>query len=535
MMNPTIKTPCLALALLAGVLAPGCAAEVGDNEPPQVETAAVQQALNSNELCMENWRPAPAPNGCTIEIGLETVAVVMDQGLSEGKLEINVSATANGDTETWPSDSGATKISDGTSKTIDEQITEVHLARGEQKVMEVCALVTEVDRGGINGQSDNALICEDVTLSCRMPPAYFSGQQPLCKGGLEVDETCSGGFNGAVEASFSAKRADADGDGVINPIDFTPDPCDEESMGDNGRAVIVMFHMGDGPINTLAQNLGTNLEKAMLDYDYVVLLKEENDVAGIQLSAGATSRANLVLDPTADNFVRAFRDVTSKGYDATVFHWGHGTPMDLDDDGVDDDFGFTALDPSDGGDEWLSTAWLRSVLSPSVTGAHTVPIRSVYSVACYHAGFTNAWLEVGAQVVSGAVRINFGPNFYGSFVDDWNSGATHGLALGNEDSASARAATELFIGLQGQTAMADPTLGARPLDCVPPFSLTHPVTGLNACAEWYFENGANSAAGAYDFDGTYDPAMSGADNMWDGSTKVLGGSPTVTKYDAITY
>jgi hypothetical protein len=462
------------------------------------------------------------------EVTLEGVEVTDKQGISDGNLELEVESSfsqgAASGNASWSKD----KAKEDIGYTAGEPMGTFVVPRGSNRTVTLCHTTTEVDFGGSNGRDDVAEECVTTTLSCPgTRERDVAATTNFCKGNRKDNTGACKNFNGTVTVSWKIRLADNDGDGVENEDDFTPDPCDDVKLGEEhqaagGRASITYFRMGDGYLNTLVQHVGVDLEKPMEGYAYVVLLIDDPKFLGLTLSDDALKNANLVLTPTEDNFIRAFREVTSRGYDVDVWEWSHGQL---------DGFGGATLNTIDP-NVTIDSIDLATRLAPSQTGARTVPIRAVYSTVCYHSALNDTWLSVGAQV-SGAPRfISFHPTLAAPFADLWNTGSTYGGAIAAQMAGGAHLIAEDFVFLQGQASLASAALASSlPPGC----GALDSVFNQNPCAKWYFDDGAGDYAG-YDMNGgEYDQTKSGLANLRFSSQWLTQGSPNVTKFSLIDY
>jgi hypothetical protein len=338
-------------------------------------------------------------------------------------------------------------------------------------------------------------------------PAPLSAN--LCH--LDKDGNCKS-TNGRYTAEFSLMMADADHDEVENTEDWTPDICDEANKGQLGRASFTYFHYGDGAFTDLAQHLGTDLSKAQVDYDFTVLVMLPRKFAGFLVDRTAILNADLLLDPTDPNFYLGLREITRRGLDMDIYLHSHGH---LDGaDGAD----FETLDENNP----ITDTELVERLAPELIGTPAVPIRMVYSGACYHGNFDAAWRSVGAKVVSGTWSINFYPNFYGNFADAWNAGDDYATSVAVSETASAKAAAQSFLEVQAASFVCDEDPSGD-----------YWVLGTNACSENFFtdtdgDEGPDEAG--YKLNDDYDPNLSGLENMNNASIRWIDGYLTVRKF-----
>jgi hypothetical protein len=281
-----------------------------------------------------------------------------------------------------------------------------------------------------------------------------------------------------------------------------------KSKGDfKGEASIVYFYMGDDPITTLAQET-VDLSQAFSGADRKILLLDTKESSGTKfLKSKAISQANEVLAPTSDNFLNAIQDAVDDGYVVNVWIFSHGSYY------LSHGKEITYFVGQDG----LITSEDIASLKPA--GCGQLPIRMVYTIACFNEGMNDEWRALGAKVVSGAPGINFYPTQYGRFVSDWNKGINYGTALTNSNTAESRTVVQAYVAALGLKY-------SNKGDC----GLIPNVIGKNDCAEWYFTGG-----GDYDFGDEYDASLSGASNMNWSSKKTISGTSTVTKTSSVSW
>lgn len=500
-------------------------------------------------------QPAPVPPAvdgeCEIEVSADWVAFTEGQGFTETRAEASVLFEI---TEPDGSSSarrtplvGAWKLTVGKERTVNKHLATYVVDENDTLDLELCATFTEHDSEliDINGLDDIGTDCRSVTLTCPQPEMDRMLEADLCRGGDCND------LNGAMAASVKIRRADADGDCVENIDDYTPDPCDELNKGQLCHASMVYFWYGDGWINDLAQNLGTNLSKAMTGYDRTVLMIDDNQIGPFNLDPAATDLADVVMAPTEANFFATLQDLTSRGCDITTWIHAHGDPVwvasitgDVSVGGgwisaqLDDE---SMLDPTQTPN--ITTGELTADTEPAASGTSSVPVRMTYSTACFYELWNQPWLDAGAFVTSGAIDIDFAPNFYSNFADLWNAGADYGTSVAGEFNVLDEALAFAFVLTQGEP---------------PPWLCwVNTVLGRNACARNFFtdtdaEPFVDPNTGVFD-DGpdpakypiggpmwdlagvTYDPTASGAQNMRASSVKAVDGDPFVTRFAPLVW
>lgn len=297
---------------------------------------------------------------------------------------------------------------------------------------------------------------------------------------------------------------DGDGDGVADEDDFCDGVEASETLGAKGEASVIHYYFGDGAFNSLAQDIGVNLDKAVSGYDYTIALSENED-------AGDLEDADRVEEPTKEEFFKAIRDVVRKGYLVDIYIFAHGSGGGFTVKAADDD-----EDAEDGeidGTASLASGAIASHLSPNVIGCdgHHAPIRIVYSVSCYHSSLIDAWTgKGGAKAALGARYVNFYPNQFNKFADKWQDGKSFHDAEDASNTSSSRTASQAYIFTLAKL--------AYPVDC----ALMSPL-GENACAEYYFETEW--------LGDDYNEDESGQWNMNYASSKLFSGDEDVTKND----
>jgi hypothetical protein len=536
-----LKLRWLCLGVLSAI---GCA-----TDPSPTPTNEVSQAICTPRppidprMCNPEEPVAPPPiNGkCTIELRVTKVGFWTGQGWVEDRAEANAFFTATNQ------DTGTTINGEypGPGQTIKMEVDSEHnvsILLGTYEVSEndpngltvnVCGTFTEKD-GGLN-KDDVGSDCTPVHLECPQAEDDVPLEANLCKGG-----NCSK-LKGAMSANINVSAADADRDCVPNEQDWTPQPCDEAFKGQLCRASLVYFHYGDGFINDVVQNVGTDLVPALTGYDHTVLLIDDTQIGPFKLNAAALDAAEVVMLPTEQNFFAAMRDLTSQGCDIDVWTFSHGWPdWDTQADGTEAVGGgkITAYADDDGStDPDITTDELLAATNPAVSGTPKVPVRMTYATACNYKEWNGPWQQVGAKVVSGSTDINFTPNFYDNFVASWNANQTYGTALATERTVGKENLAFGFIAAVpgaawGCTAVGDTVLDKGP--CAFDFFTDvdkQPMRDANGD----FIDGADDAHYAIggplaDRAGiTYDATTTGAVNMRRSSVKILGGTAAVRK------
>lgn len=522
----TNKHPHLILALALPftlVLASGCDQDALDDEldlddHDELRSAPLwqPQAIDP-ELCNNpEFTPSlpPESGSCEIEVRLDSVKLVDGQGVSEGRAELTFdyvgevpgSGTSTGGTYPTPSTNPLVTtynaFNPGQTQGVGRSLGTYTVAVGDHEVVEVCITATELDQGGLNGQDDVAEFCENVVLGCDAQtgqPTFTQklGPEPLCG-----PNSC----NGSVSATIEVMRIDADGDGVPNPDDVTPELCDEHDKGTEGVALIQYFHYGDDGISGLAQSVGTNLSKHYGAYDYVVLVADNYESNQMNANAEAFSQADIVFTPTRDGLMDAFQDVISRGYRFDVQVHSHGTGVGLD------DAQFEVL----AGDE-ISGEWLVTATDPNLVGTARggYPIVAHWATACFVGHQTDAWTTIGAKVSSGAQNVSFYPNTFGNFWDAWVSGVRYAKSVNDALTNTIISVANTYIAGEG---------ALFPYFCTGANGVLH----LNSCAEDFFNDDVGPNDAAYNLERVYDHSQSGAANMLISSSRMYSGNTSIS-------
>lgn len=554
---PMRLTPLFASCLTLSLL--GCLDGGSPDEPTAREAVAKVGATPAPSctpaapidpaLCDPHEPPPPPPpiNGeCTIEVRVEAVGFFEGQGWFEGKAEAAASFVAT-DLDNGAATNARYPFNDTVKMEVNsEHVTNLDLGtyvvqQGDTKDVKICATFLEAD-GGLNGD-DVATECKTVELTCPQPGLTTSIADDLCKGG-----DCSK-LRGRMSAEIHVLTADADRDCVENEDDWTPEPCDEALKGQLCRGSLVHFAYGDGPLNDLVQNLGTDLVPAMTGYDRVILLIDDADVGPFNLNPAALALADVVMLPSEANFFAAMRDLTADGCDMDIWNFTHGMPDWEWDDSVAFPTAYSGGGRITTGDDDehrddpdvepdITTDELLAATDPLTSGTSSIPVRMTYATSCHYEEWNDAWLDVGAKVTAGSIDINFIPNRYERFVGSWNMNNTYAFSLANEATAANEALAFAFIAAQGAVA---------PWWCV-----GNTVLGNNPCAFNFFNDHdhqpiIDSVTGEWTTDGPddaqygiggplmdlagipYDATVSGAVNMRRASAKVRVGDGSVRK------
>lgn len=456
--------------------------------------------------------PTPPTNGyCDVEVRLTRITFETGQKAPEGKGEIWASFTAT--PLDLPPGSGMTlafapeqDYTVGQTSGMNLDLGTYRVPVGDTREIEVCAGFVEDDDRGANGGDDHANGCTTLTLHCDAQ----TGQEALNPEIGPVDFHGEKVSLGSVSAGISVMAADADMDNIPNDDDFTPEICDEELKGTEGIAALVYFNYADPRLITLGQSLWTNLLQAYGAYDYVVLVADNEISNPGNFSGAAWANADRVFPPTREGLMDAMQHLTSLGYRFDTFVHAHGYKIDADDSD------FETLKDSGG---FISGEWLVDATDPDLIGTARggIPIVAWWSTTCIAERQIDAWIDIGAVTANGAVDVQFYPNAWGNFVNNWIAGWTYQRAVDDSVTWLVVFEAEKLIKTEGSL---------PPWLCVGPFS----VLGHNNCAVNFF----NGDLAAYDISEVYDDTLSGAFNMAISSERTFVGNTQIT-FGAVNY
>lgn len=448
------------------------------------------------EFCLNPEQPIsypPDPTGhCDIELRIKNTEFASGQGISEGKGEISTrftattNAPASVNTGRVPG-SGYLVYTVGESKYHGKVLANYTVPTGGNLPVEVCADFREHDFGGGNGNDDIGSACTVVNLECDPVNGQPSFTKNLGPATLCGPNQC----NGSAAAKIKVMRADADMDGVENDDDFTPEPCDEHNKGTNGNGLLQYFHYDDDDFTTLAQSLGAELSRPYPAYDYKVLLIDSATSNPGGANNKAIREADLTFPPTRAGLMDAMRVLTAEGYRFDALVHAHGYKTDWPDD--------AKFETLSGG--MINGDWLVAATEPNEIGTARggVPLMAWWSTTCIAARQLDAWITIGGLVASGAEDVQFYPNAFHNYVDNWLSLQSYGDAVDNSVTTGVVSASEGLIGLQGATA---------PWVCIAPTAV-----GIGDCTDDFFNDGVGPNDAAYNIWEVYDDSLSGADNM----------------------
>lgn len=371
--------------------------------------------------------PPPINGQCTVELRVTKVGFFTGQGWFENRAEANASFTATNLDNPNQHSSGSYP---GVGTTIKMEIDTEHnvsIPLGSYVVaandpdgvpVQVCGTFTEKD-GGFNGD-DIGFRCETIRLQCPQAEANRPIRADLCKGGDCTKK------RGMMTANINVSTADADGDCIPNEPDWTDQPCDEAFKGQLCRASLVYFHQGPGDTNQLVSYLGTDLAPALSGYDHTVLLIDDNQIGPYNVNVGA---AEVRMPPTEESFFAAMQDLTSQGCDMDIWIFAQGLPswaVQPDNSVLLDGGRITAFADDDlTADPDITTTELLEATDPAVSGTPSIPVRMTYGTPSHYREWNIPWVLIGAKATSGALDLQFTPNFYENFVASWNANRTY--------------------------------------------------------------------------------------------------------------
>jgi hypothetical protein len=268
-------------------------------------------------------------------------------------------------------------------------------------------------------------------------------------------------------------------------------------------ASLIYFNYGDSPYTTFFQET-LKLKKAMDGYDRTVLLKYETTPSWADLSEKDEKLADIKAPPTTTNLFKYMIELAQDGYSIDFFNFSHGSPGQ-----------FGARNGRDDSENLVTAADITRELAPSKTGFTQMPIRIVWGTNCYGHSLGATWRSVGAKTTCGTRGINWYPNSFGNFIDDWNKGVPFNEALRNADTDLVRTASQTYI------AFVDAPAKKKQGEwdgC----SFGNTVLGDKPCAKNYFVSCWNMA-------GEWQEDMSGKENMNYSSYMFKGGDIDITK------
>lgn len=203
---------------------------------------------------------------------------------------------------------------------------------------------------------------------------------------------------------------------------------------DKGAASIIYFYYGDSIYNTLGQET-LKLKKAMDGYKFTVLLKHEALPSWADLSEKDEKLADIKDLPTRSNLFKYLVQLGQEGHYIDLYICSHGWKNK-----------FKASNGTNGSEDYVTADDIVNGLSPAMTGLTQVPIRALWGTNCYGQTLGETWRSVGAKTTAGARYVNFYPNSFGPFIDDWNSGnISFDHAVGNSQTDAVRTVVQTFL------------------------------------------------------------------------------------------
>lgn len=275
-----------------------------------------------------------------------------------------------------------------------------------------------------------------------------------------------------------------------------------------GAASLVFFYYGDSPFFTLGQET-LKLKKAMTGYGRKILLKHDFIPEPFDLSSQDEKEADVVDIPTANNFVRYVKELAEDHYMIDLWIFSHGSTG-----------GFRVSKGQHGSNATFTTNDILTRLGSAQTGLAELPIRMIWSTLCFGASLNSAWQTIGAKVVGGATGVNFYPNRFKRFADEWNEGnVSYQSAAAASDNAGVRGLVQGFM-LTHALATRKQWGGCK---------LGKTVLGDDDCAKAYFTKMWFFPAAEYHH------TLSGKENMNRSSTLLFAGDKTMTKNSIPTW
>jgi hypothetical protein len=206
-------------------------------------------------------------------------------------------------------------------------------------------------------------------------------------------------------------------------------------------ASLVYFYFGDGPLFTIFQNAGINLQYALDGYDKTCLLKK--DYSGVNKSPDYHDQ------PTKANFFKYLKKLADEGYYIDIFVFSHGSRdgiETLESVPFDPRVDIKAIRPQD----------IISELS-EIYGPGEFPIRIVYMMNCFGNNLSDAFVSVGAKAVAGTPHINFFPTRFNVFGKAWQEGKSFYSAIKtSEEDKTANSLAATGINTELKFRMANP-------------------------------------------------------------------------------
>lgn len=268
-----------------------------------------------------------------------------------------------------------------------------------------------------------------------------------------------------------------------------------------GAASLIFFYYGDSKYTTMGQE-SLKLKKAMDGYKHKVLLKHESLPSWADISEKDEKLANIKDIPTTANLFKHLIQLAKDGYYIDLYIFSHGLTGE-----------FRTSKGTSGSVDCVTVEDIKRELDPSKTGFAKMPIRAIWGTNCYGASMGEAWRSVGAKATAGARYVNFYPNSYGNFIEDWNTGTTpFSKAVSDSGTAGVHTLTQTYI--LGDAITKRKQWGG----C----SFGKTVLGDDDCARDYFDT-------MWLGKGEWQAGKSGKENMNHSSAMLIGGDGSITK------
>jgi hypothetical protein len=273
-------------------------------------------------------------------------------------------------------------------------------------------------------------------------------------------------------------------------------------------ASILFFYYGDSKYLTVFQET-LRMRRAMEGYDLTVLLKHQETPSFIDISEGDERNADVVDAPTQANLFKHLIQAAQSDHMVDLWIFSHGSTGN-----------FRSSAGTHGSVDSVRAQEITTELSPAKTGLTQMPIRMLWTTACYNGSLNSAWTSIGAKAVSGARTTNFFPNRFGKFAEEWNKGnVTYAQALERSDTAASRGLVD--------TAMLAHATATRSKWGGCPVGRT--ILGDSPCAKQYF------VQTWYERQSDYQDNLNGRENMAFGSEKIVAGTGSLTKNSRPTW
>lgn len=267
-----------------------------------------------------------------------------------------------------------------------------------------------------------------------------------------------------------------------------------------GAASVVHFYSGDKGFTLLFQNVGVKLSNFVEGYSRSIVLIERSLSATI-FSASAIKKADKILDPTAQNFIDAIKELVEGGYYVDVYTHGHGS---------DEQFAVSKGFSESG---FILASEIAARLDPKSMHLTKLPIRLVGMWNCFASTLNDTWTNLGAKCSFGARGVEYYPQQCNKFKTNWDAGKSVQAAINYANTGSSRTASQTLMLVQAKASK------KKWGGC--PFGKT--ILGKDDCAKAYFKY-------AYGVSGKEWPVgYGGKQYMNYSSTLLCSGSKNLTK------